>query len=157
VSAVERTWKTVAELLGARRGTVLSIPAEATVHAALERMAEHDVGVLVVLDSGKPVGIFSERDLARKVELRGRTAKGTAVRDVMTPEVLYVTPKHTLDRCMVLMKEDRVRHLVVVEDDSVVGVVSARDILVDAVAADERHIRGLETDRLVMTTNTGAY
>jgi CBS domain-containing protein len=60
-------------------------------------MAEHDVGVLVVLDGGKPVGIFSERDLARKVELRGRTAKGTAVRDVMTPEVLYVTPGHTLD------------------------------------------------------------
>ena len=152
-----RTWKTVAELLGGRRGTVLSIPADATVHAALERMAEHDVGVLVVLEGGKPVGIFSERDLARKVELRGRTAKTTAVRDVMTPEVLYVTPEHTLDRCMALMKEDRVRHLAVAENGKVVGVVSARDILVDAVAADERHIRSLETDRLVMTTNTGAY
>jgi CBS domain-containing protein len=154
---VQRAWKTVAELLGARRGTVLSIPAEATVHAALERLAEHDVGVLVVLEGGKPVGIFSERDLARKVELRGRTAKGTPVREVMTPEVLYVTPGHTLDRCMVLMKEARIRHLVVAEDNKVVGVVSARDILVDAVAEDERHIRGLETDRLVMTTNTGAY
>ena len=152
-----RTWKTVAELLGARRGTVLSIPADATVFAALERLAEHDVGVLVVLDAGKPVGIFSERDLARKVELRRRTAKATPVRDVMTPEVLYVTPGHTLDRCMLLMKKDRVRHLVVVEDNRVVGVVSARDILVDAVAEDEEHIRGLETDRLVMTTNTGAY
>jgi CBS domain-containing protein len=154
---MQRAWKTVAELLGARRGTVLSIPAEATVHAALERLAEHDVGVLVVLDGGKPAGIFSERDLARKVELRGRTAKDTTVRDVMTPEVLYVTPGHTLDRCMVLMKKDRVRHLVVVEDNKVVGVVSARDILVDAVAEDEKHIRGLEADRLVMTTNTGAY
>ena len=154
---MERAWKTVAELLGARRGSVLSIPADATVYAALGRMAEHDVGVLVVLDGDKPVGIFSERDLARKVELRGRTAKGTAVRDVMTPEVLYVTPEHTLDRCMVLMKTDRVRHLAVVENGRVVGVVSARDILVDAVAEDERHIRSLETDRLVMTTNTGAY
>jgi CBS domain-containing protein len=154
---VRRAWKTVAELLGARRGTVLSIPADATVHAALERLAEHDVGVLVVLDGGKPAGIFSERDLARKVELRGRTAKTTAVREVMTPEVLYVTPGHTLDRCMLLMKTDRVRHLVVVEDSKVVGVVSARDILVDAVAEDEKHIRGLEADRLVMTTNTGAY
>jgi CBS domain-containing protein len=154
---VQRAWKTVAELLGARRGTVLSIPADATVHAALERLAEHDVGVLVVLEGGKPVGIFSERDLARKVELRGRTAKTTAVRDVMTPEVLYVTPEHTLDRCMVLMKKDRVRHLVVAEDNKVLGVVSARDILVDAVAEDEKHIRGLEADRLVMTTNTGAY
>jgi CBS domain-containing protein len=154
---VRRAWKSVAELLGARRGTVLSIPADATVHAALERLAEHDVGVLVVLDGGKPAGIFSERDLARKVELRGRTAKTTAVREVMTPEVLYVTPGHTLDRCMLLMKKDRVRHLVVVEDSKVVGVVSARDILVDAVAEDEKHIRGLEADRLVMTTNTGAY
>ena len=154
---MQRAWKTVAELLGARRGAVLSIPADATVLAALERLAEHDVGLLVVLEGGKPVGIFSERDLARKVELRGRAARDTPVRDVMTPEVLYVTPEHTLDRCMVLMKQDRVRHLVVVERNTVVGVVSARDILVDAVAADERHIRDLETDRLVMTTNTGAY
>jgi CBS domain-containing protein len=154
---VRQASKTVAELLGARRGTVLSISADATVHAALERMAEHDVGVLVVLDGDKPAGVFSERDLARKVELRGRTARDTAVREVMTPEVLYVTPEHTLDRCMALMKADRVRHLVVVEDNRVVGVVSARDILVDAVAEDEKRIRNLETDRLVMTTNTGAY
>ena len=154
---MDRAWKTVAELLGSRRGTVFSIPAGDMVQAALERLAEHDVGVLVVLDGDRPVGIFSERDLARKVELRGRTAKTTAVREVMTPEVLYVTPGHTLDRCMVLMKKDRVRHLVVVENNKVVGVVSARDILVDAVAEDEKHIRGLEADRLVMTTNTGAY
>ena len=154
---MRRASKTVAELLGARRGTVLSISADATVHAALERMAEHDVGVLVVLDGDKPAGIFSERDLARKVELRGRTARDTAVREVMTPEVLYVTPEHTLDRCMALMKADRVLHLVVVEDNRVVGVVSARDILVDAVAEDEKRIRNLETDRLVMTTNTGSY
>ena len=154
---MKRSWKTVAELVGPRRGTVLSIPADATVHAALERLAEHDVGVLVVLDGDKPVGVFSERDLARKVELRGRTARDTSVREVMTPEVLYVTPEHTLDRCMVLMKQDRVRHLVVVEDNKVVGVVSARDILVDAASEAEKHIRGLEADRLVMTTNTGAY
>ena len=154
---MKRTWKTVAELLGPRRGAVLSIPADATVHAALERMAEHDVGALVVLEGGKPAGVFSERDLARKVELRGRAAKDTPVRDVMTPEVLYVTPEQTLDRCMALMKKDRVRHLAVAENGEVVGVVSARDILVDAVAADERHIRDLEADRLVMTTNTGAY
>ena len=154
---MKRSWKTVAELIGPRRGVVLSIPSEATVYAALERMAEHDVGVLVVLEGGKPAGIFSERDLARKVELRGRAAKTTTVREVMTPEVLYVTPEHTLDRCLVLMKKDRVRHLAVAENGKVVGVVSARDILVDAVAADERHIRDLETDRLVMTTNTGAY
>ena len=154
---VERAWKTVAELLGDRRGTVLSVPAHATVHAALERLAEHDVGVLVVLDGGRPAGIFSERDLARKVELRGRAAKTTTVREVMTPEVLYVTPEHTLDRCLALMGKCRVRHLAVAEGGRVVGVVSARDILLDVVAADEKHIRNLQADRLVMTTNTGAY
>lgn len=154
---MKRSWKTVAELLGPRRGTVLSIPADATVHAALERLAEHDVGVLLVLDGGKPAGVFSERDLARKVELRGRTAKTTSVRDVMTPEVLHVAPEHTLDRCMALMKQERVRHLAVAEGGKVVGVVSARDILVDVVAGGERHIRDLEADRLVMTTNTGSY
>jgi CBS domain-containing protein len=154
---MERVWKTVAELLGGRRGVVFSIHAEATVFAALERLAEHDVGVLVVLQDGKPAGIFSERDLARKVELRGRTAKDTPVRDVMTPEVLYVTPGHTLDRCLALMKKERVRHLVVAEDGKVVGVVSARDILVDAVAEEEKHIRDLEADRLAMTTYTGSY
>ena len=68
-----------------------------------------------------------------------------------------MTPEHTLDRCMVLMKQDRVRHLVVVEGNRVVGVVSARDILVDTVAESEKHVRGLQADRLVMTTNTGAY
>jgi CBS domain-containing protein len=154
---MERVWKTVAELLGGRRGVVFLIHAEATVFAALERLAEHDVGVLVVLQDGKPAGIFSERDLARKVELRGRTAKDTPVRDVMTPEVLYVTPGHTLDRCLALMKKERVRHLVVAEDGKVVGVVSARDILVDAVAEEEKHIRDLEADRLAMTTYTGSY
>src|ERR671938_896698 len=100
---MQRAWKTVAELLGERRGTVLSIPADATVHAALERLAEHDVGVLVVLDGDRPVGIFSERDLARKVELRGRTARDTSVREVMTPEVLIIAPEDTISRCMALM------------------------------------------------------
>src|SRR4028119_1288196 len=105
---VKRSWKTVAELIGPRRGVVLSTPSEATVYAALERMAEHDVGVLVVLEGGKPAGIFSARDLAREVGRRGRTAKTTAGREAMTPEVLYVTPEHTLDQCLVLMKKDRV-------------------------------------------------
>ncbi|HYZ30727.1 MAG TPA: CBS domain-containing protein [Crenalkalicoccus sp.] len=154
---MERSWKSVEELLGPRRGIVFSVPAEATVHAALEMLAEKDVGMLVVQAGDKPVGIFSERDLARKVELHGRTARDTRVHEVMTPEVLYVTPAHTIDRCMLLMKKDRVRHLVVVEDGRVVGVVSARDILEDAVAEEEERIRELKTDRLVMTTYTGAY
>jgi CBS domain-containing protein len=79
------------------------------------------------------------------------------VREVMTPEVLAVAPEQGLDRCMALMRKHRVRHLVVADGGRAVGVVSARDILVDVVAEEERHIRDLEADRLVMTTNTGAY
>jgi CBS domain-containing protein len=136
---------------------VFSIPAGATVYAALELMAKHDVGALVVLEGDRPVGIFSERDLARKVELRGRTARDTIVREVMTPEVLVVAPEHTIGRCMALMGKDRTRHLVVVEASQVVGVVSARDILVDAVTEEQRENRDLRADRLVMTTYTGSY
>lgn len=152
-----RRERTVSDLLGNSRGVVFSIPAGATVYAALELMAKHDVGALVVLEGDRPVGIFSERDLARKVELRGRTARDTIVREVMTPEVLVVAPEHTIGRCMALMGKDRTRHLVVVEASQVVGVVSARDILVDAVTEEQRENRDLRADRLVMTTYTGSY
>jgi CBS domain-containing protein len=154
---VARRERTVSDLLGNSRGVVFSIPASATVYAALELMAKHDVGALVVLEGDRPVGIFSERDLARKVELRGRTARDTIVREVMTPEVLVVAPEHTIGRCMALMGKDRTRHLVVVEASQVVGVVSARDILVDAVTDEQRENRDLRADRLVMTTYTGSY
>lgn len=152
-----RSWKTVSELLGARLGTVFSIAPEDTVLSALTRLAEKDIGVLIVLERGQMVGIISERDCARKVELRGRAAKDTPVRDVMTREVLYVTPTLTIDRCMALMKQDRVRHLPVVEGSRIVGVVSARDILEDIAAEQAHAIRDLERDRLMMTVNTGSY
>ena len=109
---MQRAWKTVAELLGARRGTVLSIPAEATVHAALERWPSTTSACWSCWRAASRPASSPSATCARKVELRGRTAKTTAVREVMTPEVLYVTPGHTLDRCMVLMKKHRVRHLV---------------------------------------------
>jgi CBS domain-containing protein len=154
---MKRPSKTVDELLGARRGVVFSITPGDTVYSGLEKLADKDVGVLVVLQGDRLVGVLSERDCARKLDLRGRTAKSTAVRDVMTTEVLYVTPGHTIDQCMALMKQDRVRHLPVLQDGRVVGVVSARDILEDAVTEDAHLIRDLERDRLVMTVNTGSY
>jgi CBS domain-containing protein len=154
---MKRPSKTVDELLGARRGVVFSITPGDTVYSGLEKLADKDVGVLVVLQGDRLVGVLSERDCARKLDLRGRTARSTAVRDVMTTEVLYVTPGHTIDQCMALMKQDRVRHLPVLQDGRVVGVVSARDILEDAVTEGTYLIRDLERDRLVMTVNTGSY
>jgi len=152
-----KSWKTVSELLGARLGIVFSVAPDDTVLSALERLAEKDVGALVVLEKGQMVGILSERDCARKLELRGRAAKDTAVRDVMTRDVLYVVPTLTIDRCMALMKQDRVRHLPVLDGSKVVGMVSARDILEDAAAEQAHTIRDLERDRLMMTVNTGSY
>ena len=152
-----KPWKTVSELLGARRGTVFSVAPDSTVLAALESLAEHDIGALAVIEHGRMIGILSERDCVRKVELRGQAAKDTAVRHVMTRNVLYVMPSLTLDRCMALMKLERVRHLPVVQDSEVVGVVSARDILEDVAAEQAHSIQGLERDRLVMTVNTGSY
>ena len=154
---MKRPSKTVDELLGARRGVVFSIAPGDTVYSGLEKLADKDVGVLIVLQGDRLVGILSERDCARKLDLRGRTAKGATVRDVMTTAVLYVTPGHTIDQCMALMKQDRVRHLPVLQDGRVVGVVSARDILEDAVTEGAYLIRDLERDRLVMTVNTGSY
>ena len=154
---MKRPSKTVDELLGARRGVVFSITPGDTVYSGLEKLADKDVGVLVVLQGDRLVGVLSERDCARKLDLRGRTARSTAVRDVMTTEVLYVTPGHTIDQCVASMRQDRVRHLPVLEDGRVVGVVSARDILEDAVTEGAYLIRDLERDRLVMTVNTGSY
>ncbi len=150
-------WKTVSELLGARRGIVFSIEPDDTVLTAMQRLAERDIGALVVLERERMVGIVSERDCVRKVELLGRTARDTAVKEVMTREVLYVMPTLTMDRCMALMRQDRVRHLPVLEGEKVVGVVSARDILEDIAAQQAHAIRDLERDRLMMTVNTGSY
>jgi CBS domain-containing protein len=110
-----------------------------------------------VLEAGRPLGIFSERDLARKVALESRSVRDTLVRAVMSPQVLYVTPAQTVVQCMALMQQDRVRHLVVVEGDSAIGVISARDILEEVLTQERRFIKSLEAERLVMTTYTGTY
>jgi CBS domain-containing protein len=103
------------------------------------------------------VGIVSERDYARKVERLGRTASDAKVRDIMSADVLYVAPSHTVDHCMKLMRDNRVRHLPVIENNRIVGVLSLRDVLEEVITEEEHLIRDLEQERLVMTTNTGSY
>lgn len=152
-----RTGRTVGELLGPRRGAVFSAAPGDTALDALRLMAERDVGALVVLQGGTLVGIVSERDCARKLELRGRLARDTPVRELMQTRVLYVAPGHTVGQCMVLMRRERIRHLPVVEGERVVGVISVRTLLEDAVDSDDRLIAGLSADRMRMTTDTGSY
>jgi CBS domain-containing protein len=153
---MEKPTKSAGELLGARRAVYLVRPDD-TVLSAIEALAEREVGALVVCDGERMVGIVSERDYARKVERLGRTAKDTKVRDIMTADVLYVAPKDTVDHCMKLMKQNRVRHLPVIENSRIVGVLSLRDVLQEVITEEEHLIRDLEQERLVMTTNTGTY
>jgi CBS domain-containing protein len=147
--------KRASELLGDRNSVFLIAP-DATVLSALEVLAEKDVGALIVCDQGKLVGIVSERDYARKVERLGRTARDTRVREIMTADVLHVSPDDTVDQCRLVMKRNRIRHLPFIDKGRVVGVLSNRDVVEEVLIEEERLIRDLETERL-MATNTGVY
>jgi len=130
--------KTVGELLQAKGHALWSITPDATVYEALELMAEKDVGALMVIDAGKLVGIMSERDYARKVILKGRFSKETPVREIMTEKVVYVGPNDTIEQCMALMAEMRLRHLPVFEGDRLIGVISIGDVG-KAIIAEQKH------------------
>jgi CBS domain-containing protein len=136
--------KTVQQLLVAKSGSVLSIRPQSTVYDALALMAQHDVGALIVMEDDRIVGMFSERDYARKVVLRGLSSMSLAVADVMTRQVLTVTPRCSVEDCMAIMTDHRVRHLPVYDTRGVVGLVSIGDV-VKALLDDQRfHIQQLE-------------
>ena len=120
--------KTVRQMLHGK-SPLISISLTATVYDALAMMARHDVGALVVLDQGRLAGMFSERDYARKVILQGKASKELAVSEVMTTRVLYVRPDDTVEGCMALMTDKRVRHLPVMDRGTVVGLVSIGDVV----------------------------
>jgi|SRR5512135_2018926 CBS domain-containing protein len=140
-------YKLVKECFGGER-QVFSIAPHATTLSALEILAANDIGALIVLDGDTLVGIVSERDYARKVELCGRNAAATTVGEIMTSEVVTVTPGQSIDECLRLMKQHRVGHLPVVEGGRVVNVLSVRDIMAEAITEEERAIRDLEQDRM---------
>ena len=120
---------TVSQLLTGKGSTVWSIEPDKTVYAALQMLADKNIGALVVIDGDQLVGILSERDYARKVVLHGKSSMRTPVHEIMTKKVITISPAHTLDNCMELMTNSRIRHLPVVEKGIVVGVVSIGDIV----------------------------
>jgi CBS domain-containing protein len=130
--------RTVRQLLEGKRPGVVTIDASEPVRVAIQLMAEHYVGALPVLEGGKLAGIVSERDYARKVVLMGRKSSETTVGTIMSAPVIHVAPSHTVNECMVLMTEKRIRHLPVVNDGELVGVISIGDC-VKAVIDEQKH------------------
>lgn len=134
----------VRQLISDKGEKVLSIGPEDSVLDAIRMMADNDVGSLVVLDDGKLAGIFTERHYARKVILKGRSSPSTPVRDVMESEVVCVGPNHTVEECMALMTADRIRHLPVLENERLVGIISIGDLVKSIIADQKFHIEQLE-------------
>lgn len=130
---------TVKQLLQGKGHDIWSIGPEASVYEAIELMADKEVGALVVLEGDSLVGVLSERDYARKVVLQGRSSKGTKIKEIMTSRVVYARPKQTVEECMALMTDKRIRHLPVMDGDELLGVISIGD-LVKAIIEEQQHV-----------------
>ena len=136
--------KTVTQLLRGKGHEVLSVSPEASVFEALKVMAEKNVGALLVVEGERLVGVFSERDYARKVILKGKASKEIPVREIMTSHILYVRPEQTIEDCMALMTDKRVRHLPVLEEERLAGVISIGDVVKAIIAEQDFMIEQLQ-------------
>jgi CBS domain-containing protein len=137
--------KSLHQLLSGKGGRVHSIGPDARVIDALRLMAEKDVGALVVTEGERILGILSERDYARKVILHGRSSQDLAVREIMTREVVTVDPGQSVEQCMALVTQRRIRHLPVCENGRMIGIVSIGDLVKEVIAEQEQTIKQLES------------
>lgn len=135
---------TIRQILEQKGYEVLTIDPGVSVYSAIEIMAENGIGALMVMEGNRPVGLISERDYARKVILKGHSSKDTEVREVMTTHVYCVHPEQTVEECMALMTEKRVRHLPVTEEGHLLGIVSIGDLVKSIIAEQQFIIEQLE-------------
>ncbi|MGA2863466.1 MAG: CBS domain-containing protein [Verrucomicrobiota bacterium] len=136
---------TIAEILNHKGTKVWSIPPDTTVFAAVQMMADKNVGALLVTEADKLVGIISERDYTRKVVLLGKSSKQTAVREILSGQVIHVTPAHTVQECLRLMTDHRIRHLPVLDGGRILGIVSIGDLVNWIISAQTTTIHQLQT------------
>jgi CBS domain-containing protein len=137
--------KTAGDLLQGKGSQIWSVAPDSTVYDALSLMADKGIGAVVVLEGGHVVGVLSERDYARQVILKGKASKETAVRDIMTTRVIYVRPEQTIEECMALMTDKRIRHLPVLAGAELVGVISIGDVVKAVISEKQFIIEQLET------------
>ena len=136
--------KPVNQLLKGRDSTLYHVAPEVMVFDALQLLADYGVGAMVVMEQDRLVGVFSERDYTRKVALQGRNSRDTPVADIMTRDVVSVSPTTGTRTCMALMSQKKIRHLPVVDGERVLGMISIRDIMDDIIAAHEETISQLQ-------------
>lgn len=135
----------ISEILTQKGAAVWTIPPDATVFTAIQMMADKNVGALLVTDNGRLLGIVSERDYTRKVAIKGKSSKETKVREILSPRVIHVVPTHSVEQCLRLMTEHRVRHLPVLDGSAIAGVISIGDLVNWVISAQTATISQLET------------
>ena len=137
--------KTISQFLDQSQRAIYSVSPDDTVREALEVMELHNIGALLVLKEQKLVGIFSERDYARKVVLKGKSSNDAKVSDVMTSKVITIDTKHSIDQCMQIMTDNHIRHLPIVNDQKVMGLISIGDVVREMIAYQKSMIEQLQS------------
>ncbi len=135
----------IRDILNHKGNSVWTVAPDATVFEAIQMMADKNIGALLVIEGEKLIGIISERDYTRKVILKGRASKETLVRDILSGKIIFVTPEHTVEECMRLMTEHRIRHLPVLDSARIAGVVSIGDLVNWIISAQNSAIHQLQT------------
>ena len=130
----------VAEILQTKGSKVFSITSDITVYEALKAMGERNIGALLVIEGQQLMGIISERDYARKIILKGKSSHDTLVKEIMTEKVISISPEDNIDKCMELMSERHIRHLPVIKDGIVTGIISITDVVTAIIASQKETI-----------------